>query len=138
MLKLNVLNNLKVIVFLVKPQIPDIYVPAEIIDGRSLRELFTCIGDVGYPHGTLRWEVLYQNETEFKPLPFNETVSKKEGNCSLEVTREFRFTPTAAENGMVIRCVVENPISLPEGQTLYNSVPIHVIPGTETRYIIIV
>ncbi|XP_033760565.1 uncharacterized protein LOC117342500 [Pecten maximus] len=117
----------------VKPNPPQISSPIEIIEGKRLRQTFTCEGDVGYPYGDLRWEVKYKDQTQFSRVSvpvFNDTQTKSVvGNCSKTIRRELSFIPSEQQDEMVLRCVVENNDALPKGQTLWDSFKVHVIPA---------
>lgn len=105
--------------------------PTEIIDGREPREWVRCTGNVGYPKGKMYWEIRMKGEKEFsKQFPFQtKRDSENTTNCKTYVTNEFRFTPNAKHDGMEVRCVVENPDTMPDGRRLYTTQEIHVIPG---------
>ncbi|XP_021372171.1 uncharacterized protein LOC110462516 isoform X2 [Mizuhopecten yessoensis] len=117
----------------VKPKPPQITSPIEILEGKRLRQSFTCEGEVGYPNGALRWEVKYKDQTKFSAVSlavFNDTKTKSVvGNCSKIIRRELSFTPSTEQDEMVLRCVVENNDTLPDGQTLWDSFKVHVIPA---------
>eukprot|EP00105_Crassostrea_gigas_P010531 XP_011425843.1 PREDICTED: uncharacterized protein LOC105327213 isoform X1 [Crassostrea gigas] len=114
-----------------KPDVPSVMLPTEIIDGREPREWVRCTGNVGYPKGKMYWEIRMKGEKEFsKQFPFQtKRDSENTTNCKTYVTNEFRFTPNAKHDGMEVRCVVENPDTMPDGRRLYTTQEIHVIPG---------
>ncbi|XP_060075028.1 uncharacterized protein LOC132554735 [Ylistrum balloti] len=117
----------------VKPKPPQISSPIEIIEGKRLRQTFSCQGEVGYPNGDLRWEVKYKDQIKFSKVSstvFNDTQTKSiMGNCSKTIRRELSFIPSKQQDQMVLRCVVQNDDTLPEGQTLWDSFTVHVIPA---------
>lgn len=116
---------------LAKPDVPSVMLPTEIIDDREPREWVRCTGNVGYPKGKMYWEIRMKGEKEFsKQFPFQtKRDSENTTNCKTYVTNEFRFTPNAKHDGMEVRCVVENPDTMPDGRRLYTTQEIHVIPG---------
>ncbi|XP_069104654.1 uncharacterized protein [Argopecten irradians] len=117
----------------VKPKPPQISSPIEIIEGKRLRQTFTCEGDVGYPYGDLWWEVKYKDQSQFSKVSFpvfNDTQTKSViGNCSKIIRRELSFTPSKQQDEMELRCVVGNNDTLPDGQTLWDSHKVYVIPA---------
>ena len=117
-----------------KPNIPKLVAPTEIIDGRKPREKFVCSGNVGYPGGDIHWEVKYAGTENFtRILPFEENVETKSGECSKDMRKEFSFTPTAEYDGMELRCVIENEHALTNHQRLVSSYIVHVIPGKNRK-----
>lgn len=115
--------------FPVKPTVPEIELPVEIVENRQLRETFTCSADVGHPEGHLRWKMRYENETDFRNISFNETITSEEHNCSTVVTKSFTLLPSPEHEGIELMCEVENNETLPDIQKLWSKATIHIIRG---------
>ncbi|KAL3848300.1 hypothetical protein ACJMK2_019168 [Sinanodonta woodiana] len=117
------------IILKVKPDAPIISAPVDVIENHPTHGLFSCKANVGHPKGNLVWKVKFKNETEFQDLPFNQTVREEKFNCSQIVERSFTILPSMEQNGMELKCEVDNPNTLPDGHTLVSMETIHVIPG---------
>ncbi|KAK3602483.1 hypothetical protein CHS0354_022349 [Potamilus streckersoni] len=117
------------IIVKVKPEAPIISAPVDVIENHPTQGLFSCKANVGHPQGNLVWKVKYKNETEFKVLPYSQTVREEVFNCSQIVERSFTILPSMEQNGMELKCEVDNPNTLPAGHTLVSMETIYVIPG---------
>ncbi|KAK3095151.1 hypothetical protein FSP39_010830 [Pinctada imbricata] len=115
---------------IVKPETPVISAPTEIVDGRGLRENFTCKANVGYPGGNLYWEMRPAGRRNFtRNLPFIIEEKIDERNCSRQISKEFSLIPSPKFDGLELRCVVENENALEREQFLMTEYVINVIPA---------